>query len=97
VHGCTVEDGCIVGMGSIILNGVTVGTGCIVGAGALLPPGKTYPPGSMILGSPGRVIRSLTVDEIADIREHAASYWTKAQGHVKELKEEYSHTANRQR
>jgi carbonic anhydrase/acetyltransferase-like protein (isoleucine patch superfamily) len=97
VHGCTVEDGCIVGMGSIILTKVTVGTGCIVGAGALLPPGKTYPSGSMILGSPGRVVRSLTVDEIAGIREHAASYWAKAQGHVKELREDFWHTANRQR
>lgn len=94
VHGCTVEDGCIVGMGSIILTGVIVGAGSIIGAGALLPPRKIYPPGSMILGSPGRVVRSLTVDEIADIREDAASYWAKAQGHVNELKEHHVHTTN---
>ncbi|MBN1762529.1 MAG: gamma carbonic anhydrase family protein [Methanomicrobia archaeon] len=80
VHGCTIGDGCMVGMGSIIMNDVTLSEGCIVGAGTLLTEGKSFPPGSMIFGSPGRVVRSLAVDEIASIREQAASYWAKAQG-----------------
>jgi len=82
IHGCTIEDGCMVGMGSIILNGVTVGTGCIIGAGTLLTPGKTFPPRSMILGSPGNVVRALSPEEITSIRAAAKSYWEKARGHM---------------
>ena len=82
IHGCTIEDGCMVGMGSIILNGVTVGTGCIIGAGTLLTPGKTFPPRSMILGSPGNVVRALSPEEITGIRAAAKSYWEKAKGHM---------------
>jgi len=82
IHGCTIEDGCMIGMGSIILNGVTVGKGCIIGAGTLLTPGKTFPPGRMILGSPDNVVRELSSEEIAGIREAAESYWEKALGHM---------------
>jgi carbonic anhydrase/acetyltransferase-like protein (isoleucine patch superfamily) len=84
VHGCTIEDGCMIGMGAIILMGVRVGRGCIIGAGTLLPPGKTYPPGSLILGSPGKVVRDLSSEEIVSIREDARSYWEKALGHLKQ-------------
>ncbi|RZN33667.1 MAG: gamma carbonic anhydrase family protein [Methanophagales archaeon ANME-1-THS] len=84
LHGCRIEDGCMVGMGSIILNGVTVGAGCIIGAGTLLTPGKTFPPGSMILGSPGDVVRDLSPEEIAGIRAAARYYWEKALGHMRQ-------------
>jgi carbonic anhydrase/acetyltransferase-like protein (isoleucine patch superfamily) len=84
VHGCTIEDGCMIGMGAIILMGVTVGRGSIIGAGTLLPPGKSYPPGTLILGSPGKVVRDLTPEEIAGIREDARSYWDKALEYLKQ-------------
>jgi carbonic anhydrase/acetyltransferase-like protein (isoleucine patch superfamily) len=84
VHGCTIEDGCMVGMGSIIMNDVTVGKGGIVGAGTLLTEGKSFPPGSLILGSPGNVVRELSPEEIGEIKEAALSYWDKAAAHLKQ-------------
>jgi carbonic anhydrase/acetyltransferase-like protein (isoleucine patch superfamily) len=57
LHGCTVEDECLIGMGAILLNGVRVGRGSIVGAGAVLVEGTEVPPGSVVLGMPGRVVR----------------------------------------
>ncbi len=83
IHGCTIDDGCMVGMGSIILNGVIVGKGCIIGAGTLLTEGKSFPPDSLILGSPGKVVRDLSPEEIAGIRAAAKFYWDKAVGHLK--------------
>jgi len=85
VHGCTIGDGCMVGMGSIIMNDVTVGKGCLIGAGTLLTEGKSFPPGSLILGSPGNVVRELRPEEIGGIKEAAASYWDKAAAHLKLL------------
>src|SRR5215217_9652578 len=60
VHGATVGDDCLIGMGAILLNGVTVGSGSIVGAGALCPEGMVIPPDSLVLGIPGRVVRKTT-------------------------------------
>jgi carbonic anhydrase/acetyltransferase-like protein (isoleucine patch superfamily) len=74
VHGCTVEDRCLVGMGGILLNGCRIGSGSIVGAGALVPEGMVVPPGSMVLGVPGRVMRTLTGEERASILAYAESY-----------------------
>src|SRR6202044_3517613 len=59
LHGCTVEDDCLIGMGAILLNGVRVGKGSIVGAGAVLLEGTEVPPGSLIVGIPGRVVRQV--------------------------------------
>jgi carbonic anhydrase/acetyltransferase-like protein (isoleucine patch superfamily) len=84
VHGCTIEDGCMVGMGSIIMNDVTVGKGCLIGAGTLLTEGKTFPPGSLILGSPGNVVRDLSPEEIGEIQAAAVSYWGKAAAQLKQ-------------
>jgi carbonic anhydrase/acetyltransferase-like protein (isoleucine patch superfamily) len=61
LHGCIVEDGCLIGMGAVLLNGVRVGRGSIIGAGAVLVEGMEVPPGSVVLGMPGRVVRE--VDE----------------------------------
>ena len=74
VHGCTVEDGCLIGMGATLLNGCRIGAGSIVGAGALVTEGKIIPPGSLVLGVPGKVVRSLTPEEIAAIRTNADHY-----------------------
>jgi carbonic anhydrase/acetyltransferase-like protein (isoleucine patch superfamily) len=61
LHGCTVEDECLIGMGSILLNGVRIGTGSVVAAGAVVPEGMQIPPGSLVMGVPGRIVRP--VDE----------------------------------
>lgn len=81
LHGCTVEDECLVGMGSILLNGVRVGTGSLIGAGAVLPEGMEVPPASLVLGVPARVVR--TVDQpLADrIRSNWRQYVRLARRH----------------
>jgi carbonic anhydrase/acetyltransferase-like protein (isoleucine patch superfamily) len=74
LHGCTVHDRALVGIGAILLNGVVVGSDCIIGAGALVVERTTIPPRSLVLGSPARVRRELTDSEVASIREHASRY-----------------------
>ena len=78
VHGCTIADDCLIGMGARILNGVVLGPGCLVGAGALITEGKTFEAGSLIVGTPARVVRMLTDREKAAIRVSAAHYAEKA-------------------
>jgi carbonic anhydrase/acetyltransferase-like protein (isoleucine patch superfamily) len=74
VHGCTIENQCLIGMGTILLNGAHVGTGSIVAAGTLLVEGMEVPPRSLVMGSPGRVKRALTDAEVADIQAYADRY-----------------------
>jgi carbonic anhydrase/acetyltransferase-like protein (isoleucine patch superfamily) len=71
LHGCTVEDECLIGMGSILLNGVRVGTGSVVAAGAVVPEGMVVPARSLVVGVPGRVVRA--VDEA--LRERIQGTW----------------------
>ena len=78
VHGCTIADDCLIGMGARILNGATLGPECLVGAGALITEGKRFERGSLIVGSPARVVRTLTDQEKAAIRVSAAHYAEKA-------------------
>src|SRR5262249_33145515 len=65
LHGCPIQGNALIGIGAVILNRVTVGKNCLVGAGSLIPEGKTIPDGSLVLGVPGKVVRSLTPEEIA--------------------------------
>lgn len=74
VHGCTVEDGCLVGMGSILLDGCVIGAHSLIGAGALVTQHKVIPPNSLVMGSPARVIRSLTEAEIAALEVSVDDY-----------------------
>ena len=74
LHGCTVEDDCLIGMGAVVLNGATIGVGSLVAAGAVVPHGAVVPPGSMVAGVPGKVRRELGDDEIAGIRTNAELY-----------------------
>ena len=74
VHGCTVGDRVLVGMGAILLNGVSVGPDSIVAAGSLLPENAQIPPRSLVMGSPARVKRSLTDGEVASILEYSKRY-----------------------
>ncbi|HEY5617109.1 MAG TPA: gamma carbonic anhydrase family protein [Vicinamibacterales bacterium] len=74
VHGCTIEDRCLIGMGAILLNGCRIGSGSIVAAGAVVPEGMVVPEGSMVMGVPGKVRRSLTPEEDASIKWYADNY-----------------------
>jgi carbonic anhydrase/acetyltransferase-like protein (isoleucine patch superfamily) len=74
LHGCTIHDRCLVGMGAIVLDGAVVGPDAMVGAGALVPPGMVVPPGKLVVGSPAKVKRDLTPQEIAGLRTSAAHY-----------------------
>ena len=74
IHGCTVEDRCLIGMGAILLNGARIGAGSIVAAGTLVVEGMEVPPQSLVMGSPGKVKRSLTDAEIAGIQLYADGY-----------------------
>jgi gamma-carbonic anhydrase len=74
IHACTIEDFCLIGMGSIILDGARVGRGSLVGAGALVTPGTDIPPGSLVLGSPARVKRTVDDKEREQIAFGATHY-----------------------
>ena len=74
LHGCTIEDRCLIGMGAILLNGAHIGNGSIVAAGTLLVEGQKVPPRSLVMGSPGKVKRLLTQAEVAGIQRYADNY-----------------------
>jgi len=76
LHGCTIGDNTLIGMGAIVLNGARVGANCIVGAGALIPENRTIPDGSLVVGLPGKVARELTPEQIAANRVSAENYVT---------------------
>jgi|SRR5947207_10099407 len=74
LHGCTIEDRCLIGMGAIVLNGARIGTGSIVAAGTLIVEGMQVPPRSLVMGSPGKVKRPLNDGEFATIQDLADRY-----------------------
>ncbi|HYE95687.1 MAG TPA: gamma carbonic anhydrase family protein [Rubricoccaceae bacterium] len=74
VHGCTIEDECLIGIGAVVLDGAVVGAGSLVGAGALVTPNTLIPPRSMVLGAPARVVRALTDEEVERNRANAVHY-----------------------
>ena len=78
LHGCTIGDDCLIGMGAKILNRAVLGPECLVGAGALITEGKTFEGGVLIVGAPARVVRQLSDDEKAALRVSAAHYAEKA-------------------
>ena len=86
LHGCTVADDCLIGMGARILNGAVIGPECIVGAGALITEGKSFDAGSLIVGAPARVVRQVTDSERQLLRASAAHYAEKATYYAERLK-----------
>lgn len=74
LHGCTVGDGALIGMGATVLNGAVIGEGALIGAGALIGERKEIPPGALVMGAPGRVVRQLDKEAVARLRESAARY-----------------------
>ena len=86
LHGCTIGDGTLIGIGAIVLNGARIGRHSIVGAGALVTEGKEFPDYSMILGSPAKVVRTLTPEQAAGFARGAAHYIANAQRHQQTLR-----------
>ncbi|MFM7341723.1 MAG: gamma carbonic anhydrase family protein [Betaproteobacteria bacterium] len=74
LHGCTIGDGSLIGIQAVVLNGARIGRHCLVGAGSLVTEGKEFPDGSMILGSPAKVVRQLSPEQIEGLRRSAAGY-----------------------
>ncbi len=74
LHGCTIGDGSLIGIGAVVLNGAKIGKGCLVGANSLVTEGKEFPDGSMILGSPAKVVRQLTAERVEGLRLSAQGY-----------------------
>ena len=81
LHGCKIGRGTMVGMGAIILDGAVIGEECIIGAGSLIPPGKMIPPRSMVMGVPGKIVRSVTLAEIEATHRNTTSYVNLAQSY----------------
>lgn len=78
LHGCTIGDNTLIGMGATVLNGAVIGANCLIGAGALIPEGKEIPEGSLVMGMPGKVVRTLDKEAWARMRASADVYRDKA-------------------
>ena len=87
LHGCTIGDGALVGMGATVLNGAKIGADCIVGAGALVTEGKEFPPRSLIVGAPARAIRTLDDKGVQMAHFGAEAYFMRWQQYAKGLKQ----------
>lgn len=74
LHGCTVGDGTLIGIGAVVLNGARIGENCLIGANALITEGKEIPPRSVVMGAPGKVVRELSDEDLERIRRPARSY-----------------------
>ncbi|MFY7851290.1 MAG: gamma carbonic anhydrase family protein, partial [Brevundimonas sp.] len=74
LHGCTIGEGSLIGMGATILNGARIGRGCLIGAGALITEGKVIPDRSLVMGQPGKVVRTLEPGQIAALEASAEHY-----------------------
>jgi carbonic anhydrase/acetyltransferase-like protein (isoleucine patch superfamily) len=85
LHGCTIGDGSLIGIGSILLNRSVIGKNSLVGANTLIPEGKVFPERSMIVGSPGKLVRQLNDDEVARVARSAAHYVSNWQRYQREL------------
>ena len=88
LHGCTVGDGALVGINSVVLNGAKIGAGALIGANSLVPEGKEIPPGVLAVGSPAKVVRELTPEQIAGILKISEGYVARAKLFREQLKEQ---------
>ena len=85
LHGCTVGDGSLVGIQAVVMNNAVVGRECLVGAGALVPEGKAFADRALVLGSPARMLRALSDEEVAGLRFNAADYVRRAELYRREM------------
>jgi len=86
LHGCTLGDRVLVGMGAIVLNDAVIGDDCLIGAGALVTEGKSFPPGSLIIGSPAKAVRELSPEVIEGLKRSAAGYVERQQRFSQDLR-----------
>lgn len=86
LHGCTIGEGSLIGMGATVLNGAKIGKGCLIGAGALITEGKEIPDGSLVMGAPGKVVRALDLSAQARLIASAEGYQANARRFAKGLK-----------
>ena len=86
LHGCTIGDNVLIGMGATVLNGAVIGDGCLIGAGALITEGKVIPPRSLVMGAPGKVVREMDEAGLARLRASALHYQEKAARFARDLK-----------
>ena len=89
LHGCTVGDYSLIGIGAVILNGAKIGKHCIIGANSLVPEGKEIPGGSLVVGSPAKVIRQLTDQQKSMLEASAANYVNNARRYAENLEEDH--------
>lgn len=82
LHGCKIRKGSLIGMGAIVLNDAEIGENCLVGAGSLIPERKIFPPNSLIIGSPAKVVRELTPEEIKSMHDLSERYWRRGQEYL---------------
>jgi len=90
LHGCTVEDYALIGINAVVLNGAKIGRYCIIGANSLIAEGKEIPEGSLVMGTPGKVVRQLTDSERKKLEQSAAHYVANAQRYLNGLRVEPS-------
>jgi carbonic anhydrase/acetyltransferase-like protein (isoleucine patch superfamily) len=88
LHGCTIGDRSLIGIGAVILTGATIGRDCLIGARALIAEGKTIPDNSLVMGAPGKVVREVTPEHIARMRDSAEQYVQNAQRYRRGLRAE---------
>ncbi|CAM3644957.1 MULTISPECIES: gamma carbonic anhydrase family protein [Halomonas] len=86
LHGCTVGDGCLIGIQAVVLNGAVIGENSLVGAGAFIKEGAVFPANSLIVGSPARVVRTLSEEAVAGLKKNAQGYVERSKRHRQELK-----------
>ena len=86
LHGCTIGDRVLVGMGAIVLNNAVIGEDCLIGAGALVTEGKIFPPGSLLIGSPAKAVKELAPEMIEGIKRSAAGYAERQQRFARNLR-----------
>ena len=85
LHGCTVGDNSLIGIGAIVMNGAVIGKNCIIGAGALIPEGKTIPDNSLVMGSPGKVAREISPEQAVYLSRVAAGYVERGRHYAREF------------
>lgn len=86
LHGCDIGDNSLIGINAVVLNGAKIGKGCLIGANALIPEGKEIPDGSLVMGSPGKVVRELGPDQIKGLEMSALHYVENFKRYKKDLK-----------